>query len=87
VGQRSPHPLGSKEESRITRWQGNAMTTVPPEELAERQLLGARYHAQRRIDQIGDLVRGIRTTINILIKEEKALLAEKAALEGEGNGK
>jgi len=63
------------------------MTTVPPEELAERQALGARYHAQRRIDQIGDLVRGIRTAINILIKEEKALLAEKAALEGEGNGK
>lgn len=36
------------------------MTTVPPEELAERQALGALYHAQRRIDQIGDLVRGIR---------------------------
>ena len=63
------------------------MTTVPPEELAERQALGARYHAQRRIDQIGDLVRGIRTAINILIKEEKALLAEKAGLEGEGSGK
>lgn len=63
------------------------MSQVPSNELAERQALGARYHAQRRIDQIGDLVRGIRTAINILIKEEKALLAEKAALEGEGNGK
>jgi len=63
------------------------MTTVPPEELAERQALGARFHAQRRIDQINDRVRGIRTAINILIKEEKALLAEKAGLEGEGSGK
>jgi len=63
------------------------MSTIPPEELAERQALGARYHAQRRIDQIDDQVRGIRTAINILIKEEKALLKEKAALEGEGNGK
>ena len=63
------------------------MTTVPPDELAERQALGARYHAQRRIDQIDELVQGIRTVINILIRKEKALLAEKAALEGEGNGK
>jgi len=62
-------------------------TTVPAEELAERQALGAKYHAQRRIDQINDLVRGIRASINILIKEEKALLSEKAALQGEGNGK
>ncbi len=62
-------------------------TTVPAEELAERQALGAKYHAQRRIDQINDLVRGIRASINILIKEETALLSEKAALEGEGNGK
>jgi len=63
------------------------MTTVPPDVLAERQALGARFHAQRRIDQINDRVRGIRTAINILIKEEKALLAEKAGLEGEGSGK
>jgi len=27
-------------------------TTVPAEELAERQALGAKYHAQRRINQI-----------------------------------
>jgi len=63
------------------------MTPVPAEELAKRQALGARFHAQRRIDQINDRVRGIRTAINILIKEEKALLAEKAGLEGEGSGK
>jgi len=62
-------------------------TTVPAEELAERQALGAKYHAQKRIDQINDLVRGIRNSINILIKEENALLSEKAALQGEGNGK
>ena len=64
------------------------MSTVPAEELAERQALGARYHAQRRIDQIGDQVRGIRTAINILIKEEKALLKEKESLqEVEGLGR
>ena len=66
---------------------GSEMTAVPPEELAERQALGARYHAQRRIDQINDLVRGIRASINILIEKEKALLEERAVLRGEGNGK
>ncbi len=81
------YAVGGEEEGGITRRQGDAMSTVPAEELAERQALGARYHAQRRIDQIGDLVRGIRAAINILIKEEKALLAEKAGLEGEGSGK
>ena len=62
-------------------------STVPAGELAERQALGARYHAQRRIDQINDLVRGIRASINILIEKEKALLEERAVLRGEGNGK
>ena len=62
-------------------------TTVPAEELAERQALGAKYHAQIRIDQINDLVRGIRASINILIKREKELLEERAVLRGEGNGK
>jgi len=62
-------------------------TTVPAEELAERQALGAKYHAQRRINQINDPVRGIRASINILIKEETALLSERSALQGEGNGK
>jgi len=63
------------------------MTHVPAEELAGRQALGARYHAQQRINQINDLIRGYRVTVNLIIKEQKALLAEKAALEGEGNGK
>ena len=63
------------------------MTHVPAEELAGRQALGARYHAQQRINQINDLIRGYRVTVNLIIKEQNALLAEKAALEGEGNGK
>lgn len=63
------------------------MSPVPAEELAGRQALGARYHAQQRINQINDLIRGYRVTVNLIIKEQKALLAEKAALEGEGNGK
>ena len=63
-------------------------STVPAEELAERQAVGARYHAQQRIDQINETVRGIRAAINILIKEEKALLTEKESLQGvEGLGK
>lgn len=64
------------------------MTAVPPDELAERQALGARFHAQRHIDQIDEKVRGIRTSINILIKEEKTLLKEKEGLqEVDGLGK
>lgn len=63
------------------------MSTIPPEELAERQALGARYHAQRRIDQIDAEVRGMEIAMRFLSKECNALLAEKAALEGEGSGK
>jgi len=62
-------------------------TTIPAEELAARQKLGAKLHAQERINQIEDLVRGIRASINILIEKEKALLGERAILRGEGNGK
>ena len=57
------------------------MSPILPEELAERRAVGARYHAQRRIDQIGDLVRSIRAAVNILIKEEKALIKEKESLQ------
>ena len=60
---------------------------VSEEELASRQELGAKLRAQERINQIEDLVRGIRASINILIEKEKALLGEKAILRGEGNGK
>ena len=64
------------------------MTSVPAEELAERQAVGARYHAQQRLNEIDGLVRGYRATINLIIREEKRLLKEKESLRGvEGLGK
>ena len=67
---------------------GSEMTAVPPEELAERQALGARYHAQQRINEIDGLIRGYRVTVNLIIREERALLKEKESLQGvEGLGK
>ena len=57
------------------------MSAVPSEELAERRAQSARYHASRRIIEIDEKVRGIRVVVNILIREEKALLAEKEALQ------
>lgn len=64
------------------------MTSVPAEELAERRALGARYHAQRRINEIDGLIRGYRAAVNLIIKEEKALLKEKESLQGvEGLGR
>jgi len=82
------HTLGGEEEGGITRQQGDAMSTVTAEELAERRALGDRYHAQRRINEIDGLVRGYRVTVNLILKEEKALLKEKESLQGvEGLGK
>ena len=67
---------------------GSEMTAVPPEELAERQALGARYHAQQRINEIDGLIRGYRAAVNLIIKEERALLKEKESLkEVEGLGR
>lgn len=64
------------------------MTAVPPEELAERRALGDRYQEQQQINEIDDLVRGIRASINILIRKEEALLEKKKGLQGvEGIGK
>ena len=64
------------------------MTPVPAEELAERRAVGARYHAQQRLNEIDGLVRGYRATINLIIREEKRLLKEKESLRGvEGLGK
>lgn len=60
---------------------------VSEKELVARQELGAKLRAQERINQIEDLVRGIRASINILLEREKALLGERAVLRGEGNGK
>ena len=63
-------------------------TTVSAEELAARQAMGARYHAQRRINEIDGLIRGYRAAVNLIIKEGKALLKEKESLQGvEGLGK
>jgi len=58
------------------------MTSVPAEELAERRAVGARYHAQQRLNEIDGLVRGYRATINLIIREEKRLLKEKESLRG-----
>ena len=64
------------------------MSPVSAGELAERQALGARYHAQRRINEIDGLIRGYRAAVNLIIKEENALLKEKESLHGvEGLGK
>ena len=64
------------------------MTPVPAEELAERRAVGARYHAQQRLNEIDGLVRGYRATVNLIIREERALLKEKESLkEVEGLGK
>jgi len=64
------------------------MTAVPSEELAERRALGARYHAQQRINEIDALIRGYRAAVNLIIKEEKVLLKEKESLQGvDGLGK
>ncbi len=45
------------------------MTTISPEDLAERQALGARYHAQQRINEIDGLIRGYRAAG--LMEQEK----------------
>ena len=64
------------------------MSPVPAEELAERRALGDRYQEQQQINEIDDLVRGIRASINILIRKEEALLEKKKGLQGvEGLGK
>ena len=64
------------------------MSTVTAEELAKRQALGARYHAQQRINEIDGLIRGYRAAVNLIIREERALLKEKESLkEVEGLGK
>ena len=64
------------------------MSPVPAEELAARQAVGARYHAQQRINEIDGLIRGYRATVNLIINEEKAQIKEKESLqEVEGLGR
>ena len=54
--------------------------TLPPEELARRNQLAIRYETGKKLDQIEDQIRGIRTTINILITKERELQEESKKL-------
>ena len=54
--------------------------TLPPEELARRNQLSARYKNGKKLDLIEDQIRGIRTTINILITKERELQEESKKL-------
>ena len=54
--------------------------TLPPEELASRQQLAIRYETGKKLDQIEDQIRGIRTAINILVTKEQELQEEKKQL-------
>lgn len=57
------------------------MSTVPPEELAERQAHVAKYHASRKIIQIDEAVRGLAIAIKVLVNEQAALLDEREAIQ------
>ena len=54
--------------------------TLPPEELARRNQLSTRYKNGKKLDLIEDQIRGIRTTINILITKERELQEESKKL-------
>lgn len=54
--------------------------TLPPEELASRHQLAIRYETGKKLDQIEDQIRGIRTAINILVTKEQELQEEKKQL-------
>jgi len=54
--------------------------TLPPEELARRNQLAIRYETGKKLDQIEDQIRGIRTAINILVTKEQELQEEKKQL-------
>lgn len=54
--------------------------TLPPEELASRHQLAIRYETGKKLDQIEDQIRGIRTAINILVTKEQDLQEEKKQL-------
>ena len=49
---------------------------IPEVEMEARHTLADRYHDQQKKDIIDEKVRGIRTAINILILEERTLIAE-----------
>lgn len=54
--------------------------TLPPEELASRHQLAIRYETGKKLDQIEDQIRGIRTAINILVTKKQELQEEKQQL-------
>ena len=54
--------------------------TLPPEELARRNQLSTRYKNGKKLDLIELQIRGIRTTINILITKERELQEESKKL-------
>lgn len=56
-------------------------TTVPPQELADRQALGAIYEASQELAKVQDKIRSIRYLINALIREEKGLLRRAQELD------
>ena len=88
MGKRQPNAMGGEEKSRISGQQGDAMSTVPPEELAERQTIGDRYHAQESINRIDEQIRGLSLSIHFLKSEKRRLLQERERLtEVSGLGK
>lgn len=62
-------------------------TTVPPQELADRQALGARYEASQELAKVQDKIRGHRSAINTLIREEKELMRRAQELDDMVHGR
>ncbi len=63
---------------------------IPAGEMDHRHQLSTRYRNQQQINDYEDRIRGIRQSINILIREEKHLLEEikklKPARQTSGRG-
>ena len=57
------------------------MSTISPQELADRQALGARYEASQELARVQDMIRGHRSAINTLIREERELLRKAQELD------
>ena len=63
-------------------------STVSPEELAARQALGDRYHAQESVNRIDEQIRGLSLAIHFLKSKKRQLLQERERLtEVSGLGK
>ncbi len=57
------------------------MSTISPDEMEARHSLAKRYLDSQRKAIIDEKIRGIRQAINLLIAEERKLIAESKALE------